>query len=452
MSSIKANFAKTTGRIKPLHGINNTPVVYDGRLPELTAAGIPYVRLHDTGGAFGGTHLVDVPNIFRDFDADVDDPASYDFDFTDAYFRTFAASGLMPFYRLGVTIENNYKIHPYNIYPPKDFRKWAEICCHIIRHYNEGWANGYHYGIQYWEIWNEPEAEPMWLGTDEEFFEFYATAAKEIRRQFPNLKVGGYGVSGFFAVTRPNCSELRRHYLEMFHKFIEFKKQQGDELPLDFLTWHLYTKDPHETLAHANYLRQQLLAAGLDRTESILGEWNYIEHDTCRNDENPWDEMRGMAGATFVAATFALLQKASVDKAMYYDALPTRKYCGLYCYPENRVSRTYYVFRAFNELYRLGTAVECSSGEQEDGIYCIAAKDDDGKRAALLVANRLKQRQFAPLELCGIEGEPEILLLDQDRVLTETNWLIEERDGERILELPPESVLLLRWHRGSSQN
>ncbi len=27
--------------------------------------------------------------------------------------------------------------------PPKDFKKWAVICEHIIRHYDENWANGY---------------------------------------------------------------------------------------------------------------------------------------------------------------------------------------------------------------------------------------------------------------------------------------------------------------------
>ena len=27
----------------------------------------------------------------------------------------------------------------------------------VIKHYNSGWANGYHYNIKYWEIWNEPD-------------------------------------------------------------------------------------------------------------------------------------------------------------------------------------------------------------------------------------------------------------------------------------------------------
>ena len=24
-------------------------------------------------------------------------------------------------------------------------------------HHNEGWADGFNYGIEYWEIWNEPD-------------------------------------------------------------------------------------------------------------------------------------------------------------------------------------------------------------------------------------------------------------------------------------------------------
>ncbi len=32
--------------------------------------------------------------------------------------------------------------------PPADFNKWAIICEHIIRHYNEGWADEYLYSIE----------------------------------------------------------------------------------------------------------------------------------------------------------------------------------------------------------------------------------------------------------------------------------------------------------------
>lgn len=42
--------------------------------------------------------------------------------------------------------------------PPRDHDQWADICIHIIRHYNEGWANGFHLNLDYWHIWEEPAA------------------------------------------------------------------------------------------------------------------------------------------------------------------------------------------------------------------------------------------------------------------------------------------------------
>ena len=69
-----------TGRIKPLHGVNNCPVrLNDEKIPEFEEAGIPFVRTHDSGGPYGCNILIDIPNIFRDFNADPDDPASLSF-------------------------------------------------------------------------------------------------------------------------------------------------------------------------------------------------------------------------------------------------------------------------------------------------------------------------------------------------------------------------------------
>ncbi|MBQ6472765.1 MAG: hypothetical protein IJJ33_12340 [Victivallales bacterium] len=58
--------------------MNNSPIFYNSKLPELADAGIPFVRTHDTGGAFGGAHLVDTTNVFPNFSADPSDPDSYD--------------------------------------------------------------------------------------------------------------------------------------------------------------------------------------------------------------------------------------------------------------------------------------------------------------------------------------------------------------------------------------
>ena len=171
---IKADFESVVGVMKPMHAVGQPPMsqLSGSMLHYLTEAGIPYSRLHDVQGTMGANLYVDIPNLFRNFDADENDPASYDFTFTDNLLQQLMDHGVEPFFRLGVTIENYRHVKSYRIFPPKDFAKWARICEHVIRHYNEGWADGFHFNIQYWEIWNEPDdgnypnsRTSMWKGT-----------------------------------------------------------------------------------------------------------------------------------------------------------------------------------------------------------------------------------------------------------------------------------------------
>ena len=198
--------------IKPLHGVGQPPfagVDFSRIARWLTPAGIPFSRLHDVGGCFGNNLFVDIPNIFRDFDADPADPASYDFTFTDLLMKALTDAGVEPFFRLGVTIENYARFKAYRIHPPKDFSKWADICAGVVRHYNEGWADGFHYNIRYWEIWNEPEnhVDPklneMWTGTAEQYYALYDVTAKRLKEEFPDIRVGGYASCGFYALKNP---------------------------------------------------------------------------------------------------------------------------------------------------------------------------------------------------------------------------------------------------------
>ena len=182
MSDIVVDFSKETGIVKPMHAVNNGPVykfAEDQRITNIEPymkAGIPYARNHDAAfyASYGGEHIVDVNFIFRDFDKDPYDPDSYDFELTDEYVKVTEYAGTRTFFRFGSKIEHWSK--KYNTLPPKDFKKWAVICEHIIRHYTEGWANGFHYDMQYWEIWNEADLDAddskhkrCWGGTAKEF-------------------------------------------------------------------------------------------------------------------------------------------------------------------------------------------------------------------------------------------------------------------------------------------
>ena len=427
-TTAKIDFSKILGRMKPLHGVNNSPMALNRQVPGFAEAGIPFCRLHDTAGAFGGAHFVDINNVYPNFDADPSKPESYDFAFTDAYISSIYAAGTEVFYRLGCTIENNFRIKAYNIYPPRDFAKWAEICAGIVRHYTKGWGNGFNYKMRYWEIWNEPENPPMWQGTKEQFFELYRIAAKRLKAEFPEIKVGGYASCGFYAVNRPNMPDFHKSFITWFHDFLDYIKAPDTAAPLDFYSWHLYTSNPDEIRIHSDYVAKTLREKGFSQTESIFNEWNYL-------DENPkpdvrWVRMKNNYGASFVAAAFAILQDSDTDKAMYYDALPTRAYCGLYEFPSFKTTATYDTFKAYNALYKLGS--QCQTEIAEPKVKILAA--GDGKDAAILIANHNAEECTLQMEIKNAPQLKHCLMTDDKRRSEPVAF------NGSILELPPYSL------------
>lgn len=379
--AITVNPSKIIDTIRPMHAVNNGPVCSDwgvtGDDPrrrdnrvDYQAAGIPYARNHDAAfyGNYGGEHCVDISAIFPDFDKDPYDPASYDFICTDNYVQRIAAVGTETFYRLGTKIEHYVK--KFNTLPPKDFHKWAVICEHIIRHYNEGWADGFQMNLQYWEIWNEPDLDPddsdnkrTWGGTQAEFFDFYEIAAKHLKECFPDLKIGGPAITGNL--------DWAAEFLPEMHK---------RNVPMDFFSWHIYTADPKQVTERGNIVRKLMDENGYADAESILNEWNYIKG---------WQEelvysyqmIVGIKGAAFTAACMAEGQNNGIDMMMYYDARPSL-YNGLFDYITLKPLKGYYPFQMFNRLYKMERQVEIS-GLPED-IYGVSATD--GKEAAVMLS------------------------------------------------------------------
>lgn len=384
MAKITVDFSKQKGKIKPVNGVGQPPILYgvdDEMFHYLTEARIPFSRLHDTGGFLGGNRFVDVPNLFRDFDADPDDPAAYDFAFTDVLITSLIKHGVEPFFRLGVSIENDIAIRAYRIDPPKDFHKWAVICEHIIRHYTEGWADGFRYNIRYWEIWNEPdnweeiELNQEWHATKEVFYEFYGVASTYLKEKFPHLMIGGYGSCGFCSLDGEgtklaNSSPRYAYFVEFFDGFIDYIKAHN--CPLDFFSWHSYTT-PSRTMGHARYARRRLDEAGYTHTESTCNEWNYRA------------DLRGtIQHAAFTTGMLLGFQDVPLDSAMFYDArCGVSTYSGLFNPLTLKPFPAYYGFIAFGELYTRGTQVESTC--DTENVFAVAATGEAG--SCLVIAN-----------------------------------------------------------------
>lgn len=405
---LTVNFDKPIGKIRPLHSVGQPPRlgISDAFMHYLTEAHIPYSRLHDVGGPYGGFVNVDIPNIFRDFSKNEYDPDSYDFAFTDLLIKQLIDAKCEPIYRLGVTIENYHFLKAYRIYPPSDFKKWARICEYIIRHYNEGWANGFHYGIKYWEIWNEPDGHPdikqneMWQGTMQEYFELYETTSKHLKKRFgDSIKVGGYASCGFYAEVNPTPSARELYFKDFFLKFLDFVDETKS--PIDFFSWHSYASVA-ATLKMADFVDSELSRHGLSDIETQCNEWNNAAQI----------KFRGTSYASAQAAAMMIaMHDKKTDVMCYYDArLGQSQYGGLFNPLNHTPLCTYYSFKAFGELYALGTRVEATGG---DNVYILAATD--GSRRAALISNTGKEEEIET----GLQGM-KVILVDMEHHFTET--------------------------------
>ena len=432
MANVHINANTALAKIKPLHGTVNGPVAnHDGSGGTMDAfreMGIPCVRVHDSSffDNYGGEHTVDISGIFPDFDKDPYDEASYDFFYTDMYLKRIQDAGSKVFYRLGQRIEVRPK--KYHVHPPKDFKKWAVICEHIIRHYNEGWNEGFHFDIEYWEIWNEPDNRPAcWTGTMEQFYDFFEIAAKHLKGCFPNLKIGGPALAEWSI----DNGTVKKFLSEM----------QRREVPMDFFSWHTYSRKLEDYTRRAFIVRETLAECGYPHAESIVDEWNYLVNWKEGMAETRY-KIIGMEGAAMVAANQASVQRAPIDRLFYYDARPCG-FCGLFRpFTYDRL-KAFYAMRFFSKVYALGGEVESTSDDAD--VYTVAAAD--GEKCAAVVtyytydASATDKTVSITLD-APAAGELDILLLD------------ETHDAEVIgsaaantpitLTLRPNSVVLLQ--------
>lgn len=387
MTTIEIDISKTKGVIKPMNAVNNGPAAKDVRsmsnFEDYQALEIPYARNHDASfyGCYGGEHTVDVHRIFKNFDADENDPASYVFAPTDSYIANTEAAGTRTFYRLGATIEHGYK---YGTYPPADFEKWARICEHIMMHYTQGWADGFFYDITYWEIWNEPDccnpdgSNPCWQGSDEEFIDFYCTAAGYLKKRFPDVKIGGPAFCSSYQIP------FRMKFLE------EVKKRNA---PLDFYSFHGYLHTPDKVMSLSRSAQASLAEYDL-KAELIYNEWNYVTGWTGENYIYSMRAIKELKGASLVAGVMAAGQASDIDMMMYYDLGPGGIWNGVFDEFHAR-RKTYYSFLYFKELRRLGTWIPTEY--KTDHIYTCAATN--GRESAILLTHFTEEDTNAAAEV-----------------------------------------------------
>ena len=111
-----------------------------------------------------------------------------------------------------------------NITPPRDYLQWATLINKLVAHWVE------RYGISevrewFFEVWNEPNLEAFWTGTQADYFKLYHHTVHAIKSIDGALQIGG-------PATAAN---------EWISEFLDYCEK--NRLPADFVSTHHYPTD-----------------------------------------------------------------------------------------------------------------------------------------------------------------------------------------------------------------
>ena len=398
--SLHVDASKVDGEIRSFQGLNGPPNPIMAGLPTLVkqyrGLHVVQIRTHDVMGPTdidAHFELTDpllawlIPDdaqragvvtagnagiIFPDWHADPEKPQSYNFGPSDKVIAAIKASGAEVYYRIG-------RSWGAQIEPPPDFDKYADVVKHIAMHYNQGWANGFHDNIRYWEFWNEPEAL-FWGGTPEQFYSLYEKTARALKSVDPALKVGGDAIA--FAY---NPGPYREGFMDycVAHK-----------VALDFYSWHTYadgSADPYDAVRISQNIREILDARGLTKTESVLSEWNLTPDFT----EAAKARLRGTENAAFIGAALTYFQDAPLDHAQLYRG--DAAWMGLFDL-NSRPFKTAYTFEAMGEMLSTPQRL-AAQGADTFGFAVLAGRSADGNTVQILISNYEIPKQMHPMKI-----------------------------------------------------
>jgi xylan 1,4-beta-xylosidase len=374
---VKVNASKTVGVIRSLQGAHWDPGPAGSARSEMYKdLGIDSIRTHDAGG-IGSAGVGDtdgfnaIDSIFPDFSKDPADPASYNFGPTDQLIKNISDAGAEVYFRVGRSNRAGLVFFPVpgweNAYVP-DIDKFAEVVRHIVLHYNKGWAGGYHYGIRYWEIWNEPDFKPFWNGTPEQYHELYAKTALAIRSVDARAKIGGPANT-----THNDMTGLE----ESFLSFV-----RDNRLPLDFYSYHLYANNsvnPYDNARFAQKYRDMLDSYGFKQAQVVNSEYGTALDDT---------QMIGgpIAEAVFTAEAQIYMQSGPLDRVYSYMMIP------------DAATKENHAFAMVSKLNRTPQRLR-TSGDDDTGFAVLAGRNEGKRQLRVLVANyQISPSYMGPIE------------------------------------------------------
>jgi len=286
-----------------------------------------YVRAHNLLTTGDGTPALKWGST-NAYTEDVQGNPKYDWTIVDKIFDTYIERGMKPLAQIGFMPEalstkpqpyrhNWVPGQPYNTiytgwtYPPKDYKKWAELVYQWVKHsvarYGQKEVESW-----YWELWNEPDS-PYWSGTVQEYCKLYDYSADAVRRALPTAKIGGPHVTGPAGRRGGNFLKTFLKHCTQDTNYVTGKIGT----PLDFVAFHAKGApklvNGHVQMNMGTQLRDissgfEIVASfpQLKNTPIIIGESDPEGCAACGMKTDPQNAYRnGTMYSSYTAASFA---------------------------------------------------------------------------------------------------------------------------------------------------
>ncbi|MCM8757098.1 MAG: hypothetical protein NC823_01285, partial [Candidatus Omnitrophica bacterium] len=292
---------------------------------------------------------------------------------SDQIFKAITSGGFEPYFRLGDSWNSGPNFPAPERRAPINRHNWVRAAVEVVRHYRS--LTGAK--LRYVEIWNEPDHKQFWDDSPYEFHLLFHETACALKKNFPEIKVGGPGFTAAAVV-------LPRGNLTVT-AFLDFIQRQ--RTPLDFISWHLYANDPVTFRQAARFYRQELDKRGLFKTESHVTEYHTNDRRLPAG-LSPIEVRAGSAGAAILTAAWIALQAENVSQAFVYRGIDMSmhqpNFYGLF-QPDGTPKKPALAFSLWSRLAGCEKLL-VKTGEQSGGLWFLAGRNSAGQ-ILVLVAN-----------------------------------------------------------------
>ena len=375
MKAVNISVFKQKKAEKPMRnilGMNNLPKISRkksfAREKEYYDALHPgHIRFHDAQIENPTQRIVDIHSLFPLFHADETKEENYTFQQTDDYMQSIVGCDAEIDFRLGETIDHSG--FERLVAAPTDIDKWARICRNIIGHYKNGEMHGMHLNIKRVSVWEEPDNHCLFGGTVEQYAEMFCKVYRLLKKDFPDIRVGGPSVMG--------CG------YEFAEKFLHICKENGIEP--DFVSATCYWREIDIACEQVENYRKIMDKAGLYDTKYVLTEWHFGVPDWSRTGYMSENQFNTVHNAAFSAGLLTKLMDIDYLDVAYYYSWGCSVWAVYDMLSEDlHLMPVYYGLMLFQNV-----AAECKTRlytecDEEKNTYVLAGKTEDGKTRLLL--------------------------------------------------------------------